>query len=171
MTGNALVKLSFSLGNGTPTTYTLQTGTSITPDQTNPPESDYDTTAPYFVSSGPGDEVDACAAPNSSGPNSGGSDNCQWTVRPGFDFDTIALTTTQGTVSLEGGGDFASSEDMDTLLYLANTAPNAVADSFSTNEDTAVTGNVLSNDSDADGNSLSAALGQRTQPTARSPRH
>src|SRR6185295_6489127 len=39
-----------------------------------------------------------------------------------------------------------------------NDAPVAVADSFSTNEDNAVTGNVLANDTDVDGNALNAIL-------------
>ena len=166
MTGNALVKVTFSgvpagTGTGLLRTYTLQTGTTIDAAQKRPPEGlepDYDTTAPYFVSSAPGDEVDGCASPNSSGPNSGGSDNCQWTVSPGFDFDTVTLTTVQGTVSLEGGNDFPSGEDMDSLFYLANAAPLAVNDSYTTNEDTAVSGNVTTNDSDADGNTITATV-------------
>jgi PKD repeat protein len=40
-----------------------------------------------------------------------------------------------------------------------NTAPTAASDRFGTNEDTTVTGNVLLNDSDVDGDSLSVALG------------
>src|SRR6185312_12455969 len=39
-----------------------------------------------------------------------------------------------------------------------NDAPVAAADSFSTNEDNAVTGNVLANDTDVDGNALNAIL-------------
>lgn len=155
MAGNALVRLTLSSPT-TSATYSLQTGTAITTDQAAEPE--YDTSQPYLVSSGPGDEADACAAPNSSGPNSGGSDNCLWTVEPGFDFDTIALTTTQGTVSLEGSGDFGNDPDHDTLLYVANAAPTAVADTFTTPEDTAKSGNVLANDSDPDGTSLTAAV-------------
>jgi VCBS repeat-containing protein len=155
MTGDALVQLTLSSTTSS-VTYQLQTGNSITPAQSG--EAGYDMTQPYFVSSGPGDETDACAAPNSSGPNNAGNDNCQWTVTPGFDFDTIALTTTQGTVSLEGSGDFANNPDFDTLLYLANSAPTAVADSYSTPEDTAVTGNVLANDSDLDSSTLTASL-------------
>ncbi len=155
MTGNALVQLTLSSSTST-ATYSLQTGSSITTAQSSEP--DYDATQPYFVSSAPGDLVDACAAPNSSGPNNGSSDNCQWTVRPGFDFDTIAMTTTQGTVSLEGAGDFGNNTAYDTLLYLSNSAPAAVGDSFVTDEDTAALGNVLTNDADPDGDSLTAAL-------------
>ncbi|MEL7036672.1 MAG: tandem-95 repeat protein [Cyanobacteria bacterium J06592_8] len=45
-----------------------------------------------------------------------------------------------------------------------NAPPTAVNDTFSTSEDTVLTGNVLSNDTDADGDSLSAG-------TLASPRH
>lgn len=155
MRGNAIVLLTLATGS-TSATYRLQTGTSITPAQAAEP--DYDTTEPYFVSSGPGDEEDGCASPNSSGPNSGGSDNCQWTVLPGFDFDTITLTASIGTVSLEGGGDFGNSPSFETLLYLGNTAPTANPDTYATDEDTPLLGNVLSNDSDPDGDSLTASV-------------
>src|SRR5262249_25355330 len=82
--GNAIVKLTVSGGTSSQV-YKLQTGTSITSEQSG--EADYDTTVPYFASSGPGDTTDACAAPNSSGPNSSMSDNCEWTVTPGFNAD------------------------------------------------------------------------------------
>src|SRR5207249_541481 len=39
-----------------------------------------------------------------------------------------------------------------------NDAPVAVDDSFQTNEDTAVTGNVLANDTDTEGDTITAAL-------------
>ena len=81
MTGNAIVKLTFANGSQN-AVYQLQTGTSISSAQSS--EVGYDTTVPYTVSSGPGDTVDACAAPNSSGPNSGPNDNCEWTVQAGF---------------------------------------------------------------------------------------
>jgi hypothetical protein len=154
VTGNAIVKLTLARG-ATSAVYQLQTGTSIAPAQSS--ESGYDTTVPYTASSAPGDTTDACAAPNSSGPNSGQNDNCQWTVQPGFDFDTVTLTTVSvGTVSLEGGSDFPLSQDFDTLFYLSNTPPTANNDTVTTPEDTAVAGNVLTNDADADGNALTA---------------
>jgi VCBS repeat-containing protein len=157
MTGNAVVQLTFSGGATTsPDTYLLQTGNSIDPSQAaewTPSEK----LPPYFVSSGPGDQVDACAAPNSSGPNSGSNDNCQWTVFPLKTFSTITMTTTIGTVSLEGGGDFPSNQDRDSLFYLANSGPTAVNDSYSTNEDTTLTGSVTGNDTDPDGDTLTGA--------------
>lgn len=156
MAGNATVMLTLSRGTTTSVVYRLQTGTSITADQVG--EGDYDSTSPYFANSAPGDLVDACAAPNSSGPNSSANDNCQWTVAPGFDFDTITLTTSIGTVSLEGSNDFGNDPNYDTLFYLSNTAPSAVNDSMTTNEDVPATLNVLLNDSDPDGDSLSAVL-------------
>lgn len=160
MTGNALVKLTLS-GSSTSATYQLQTGTSIAAPETAEP--DYDTTVPYTVSSSPGDTTDACAAPNSSGPNSGANDNCEWTVQPGFNFTTITLTTTVGTVSLEGGNDFGNDPAFDTVFFLSNTPPTANDDTATTPEDTAKSGNVLTNDTDADGNPLTATLG--TGPT------
>lgn len=154
MAGNATVKLTLS-GGSTSAVYLLQTGTSIASAQSSEPG--YDTTVPYTVSSSPGDTTDACAAPNSSGPNSGQNDNCQWTVQPGFNFDTIALTTvSSGSVSLEGSNDFGNDPNFDTLFYLSNSAPVANNDSVTTNEDSAVSGNVLTNDTDSDGNPLIA---------------
>ena len=156
ITGNAVVKLTLSRGT-TSAVYQLQTGTSITAAQSSEP--DYDTTVPYNASSSPGDTVDACAAPNSSGPNSGPNDNCEWTVQPGFNFDTVTLTTVSvGTVSLEGSSDFGNNPDYDSMFYLSNSAPTPTNDTITTNEDTAVSGNVLTNDSDPDGNPLSASL-------------
>lgn len=155
MTGNAVVRLTLA-GNGSSQLYQLQTGTSIDPVQAAEP--DYDLTAPYTVSSGPGDVVDACAAPNSSGPNSGANDNCIWTVEPGFDFTSVSLTTSIGTVSLEGGSDHGGAAEFDTILTLSNSAPVATDDSFDTPEDTTLTGDVLTNDTDADGDTLEATL-------------
>lgn len=156
MTGNAVAKLT--LANATQSkVFKLQTGKSIQTAQKN--ESDYDKTAPYFASSSPGDDVDACAAPNSSGPNSGANDNCQWTVQAGFNFTSITLTAEScGTVALEGSNDFGNDPNYDTLFYLSNNPPTAVNDNYTTPEDTALNGNVLGNDSDSDGNQLTAAL-------------
>lgn len=156
MTGNANVTLTLANGS-TSANYSLLTGTSITPAQAAEPG--YDTTVPYTVSSSPGDTTDACAAPNSSGPNSGPNDNCEWTVQPGFNFTTLTLTTTVGTVSLEGSADFANNPAFDTVFYLSNTPPSPTNDTVTTPEDTAKSGNVLTNDTDVDGNPLTATLG------------
>ena len=101
--------------------------------------------------------MDACAAPNSSGPNSGVNDNCQWTVWPAKTFSTVSLTTTLGTASLEGGGDFPTGQDRDSLFYLANSGPTAVNDGYTTDEDTTLSGDVTDNDTDPDGNTLTNA--------------
>ena len=108
MTGDAVVKLTLEQSTSPykKVTYQLQTGRSISSSQKY--ESDYDKTVPYAASSLGSETLDACAAPNSSGPNSNMNDNCQWTVIPGFDFDKATLTTSCGTVSLEGGSDFGS---------------------------------------------------------------
>lgn len=156
MTGNAIVSLTLTRSStGASATYTLQTGGNIAAAQAS--ETDFDRVAPYEVSSSPGDEVDGCAAPNSSGPNSGGNDNCLWTVQPGSDFDTVTLSAAVGTVALEGGSDFANSSDHESLFYLSNTAPVATNDVVTTAEDTAATGNLLANDTDADGDALAVA--------------
>jgi hypothetical protein len=159
MTGDAVVKLTLEQSSAPykKVTYQLQTGRSIASSQKA--ESDYDKTAPYVVSSLGGETVDACAAPNSSGPNSNINDNCQWTVMPGFDFDKATLTTSCGTVSLEGGGDFGTGMGNDTLFYLSNSPPTATDNAYVTDEDQPVSGNVLTDgtpDSDPDGNPLTA---------------
>ncbi len=152
MTGNAVVLASFRNGTGTPEVYTLQTGTSITTDQLA--ETDNDFSAPYVVSSSAGDQIDACAAPSNSGPNNAGNDNCEWQIDPSFDFDTLTLTVAVGTASLEGGGDFQNDPAHDSLFFFANTAPTAVDDTVAAQEDTPVTFDVLTNDSDPDGDSI-----------------
>jgi Bacterial Ig domain len=159
MTGNAIVKLTLS--NSTSSRdFFLQTGTSITPVEAaemNP------VGPPYTVVTDAADPVDACAAPNSSGPNSNQSDNCLWTVNPGFDFTSVVLTTTVGTVSLEGSADFGNNPDFDSLFYLSNAAPVATPDSVAVDEDGTVTFDVRANDIDADGDLLTATA--TSQPT------
>ncbi len=158
MTGNAVVVLKLYAGASV-MTYSLQTGTSITADQAA--ETDYDRTAPYEVSSVGADTFDACAAPNSSGPNNAGNDNCLWTIDPQSSFDRIELTTSKGTASLEAGADFGNDPNHDSLFYLANSAPSATDDAYSTDEDITLSSaapGVLGNDSDLNGDSLSAAL-------------
>jgi hypothetical protein len=154
MTGNAVAVVTFSNGTSTET-YQLLTGTSITPEQLA--ETDNDFTPPYVVSSRPGDTSDACAAPNSSGPNSFGNDNCEWRIDPAIAFDAVTITVLVGTVTLEGGGDFANDPSHDSLFFLTNAAPVAVTDTVAVNEDTSVTFDVVANDTDADGDSLSVA--------------
>jgi VCBS repeat-containing protein len=127
----------------------------------DPDNADDPNTVPYEVSSGPDDLLNGCAAVNSSGPNSGANDNCIWTVRPGYAFTQIAITVENegGTVSLEGGFDTG----MPSLFYLLqNQAPVAVNDSYSTKQNTALVvsaaDGVLSNDTDADNDPLTAIL-------------
>jgi hypothetical protein len=177
MTGNDVAKLTLGSEGGPSETFYLQTGTNIDPAEENEP--DYDTLAPYVVFSGvrdavgnlvtPSETVDACAKPSSSGPNSAGNDNCEWNVDPGFEFDTITLTSdlathtltgTTGTVTMEGGGDFTDG-DHDTLFYVTGAKPVANDDSAEVDKNTSattpknyVTVDVLHNDTDADGDPL-----------------
>lgn len=122
MTGDAVVRLTLSDGGDNTDTFILQTGTNATATQKT--EADFDTQAPFFVFTSPEtdtDNTDACASSTSSGPNSHASDNCIWTVEPGFDFDTIELTVDTGTASLEGGSDTGAANT--TLFFLA---PNRI---------------------------------------------
>ncbi len=163
MAGDAVVELTFVPPAGGSTggklaTYRLQTGTSIQPDEAD--DADYESLpgedGVYDAVSAPGDETDACASPNSSGPNSASSDNCRWLVQPGFVFTSFSLEASPGTVSLEGGGDYPAGTDADTLLYLSSAA-DAVDDTVTTDEDTALSGNVLTNDTNTDGGALTAS--------------
>jgi hypothetical protein len=149
MTGDAVVVITLT-GSTASQTYRLQTGTSITVPPT-------DTSPPYQVASDPSRLTVSCAAPNSSGPNSAGNDNCEWTVLPGFVFDTVTLTTTKGTASLEGGGDFGTGPEHDTLFYVSGASPVAAPDTGDVDqnrsdiaEKNSVVIPVLANDTDAD---------------------
>jgi hypothetical protein len=163
VTGNAKVRLD--LNTSPPQTYFLETGTSIESAETS--ESGYSTAPPYLVTSysnyvvGPNvysDTVDACAAPNSSGPNSGSNDNCEWTVLANkvFTQATLSVVNGVGTASVEGSNDFGSIPTYDTQFYL-DAAPTAVADNYPVNQTFATTTlnvnapGVLSNDTDPDG--------------------
>jgi hypothetical protein len=97
VTGNAKVRLD--LNTSPAQTYFLQTGTSIQPAETQEPG--YSTSPPYLVTSYANyfvngstysDTTDACAAPNSSGPNSGQNDNCEWTVLANKTFTQATLS-------------------------------------------------------------------------------
>ncbi|MCF6391655.1 cadherin-like domain-containing protein, partial [Mycobacterium sp. MBM] len=102
------------------------------------------------------------------------------------DGDTLTATLvdgpTNGTLQLNADGTFTYTPDADfngadSFTYTAgdgsatssvetvsitvspvNDTPAAVGDTFTTNEDTVLTGNVLTNDSDVDGNPLTATL-------------
>lgn len=150
MTGNAVVVLTLSNSSAS-RTFRLQTGTSIT-------EPIADLEPPYFVTSDANTPVAACAAPNSSGPNSFQNDNCLWHVDPDIDFDTVTLTTSIGSVSLEGSADFGNDPAFDSLFFLSNSAPMAVNDTLSLPEDSSATVNVLANDIDGDGDPLTTSI-------------
>jgi hypothetical protein len=136
LVGNAvaLLTLSNSASGGSSQTFRLRSGNQIVGDQSEGTEDQ----PPYLVESSSTDTTDDCAAPNSSGPNSAGTDNCRWTVKPSFLFDTISLTTdvvNSGTVALEGGSDFGNDPTRDTIFFLQQCTTAPVTDT-----DTVVTG-------------------------------
>ena len=160
MAGNAVVKLTLKNGATTVAAYSLQTGTSITVPVSG-------TTSPPYVLTSTTPGTYACAAPNSSGPNNGFNDNCEWTVQPGVPFTSMTFTTASvGTVSLEGSNDFGGNTAFDTVFFLSDQAPTPQADGpYAANEGTTLNvaaPGVLGNDSDPDGNSLTVA--SNTQP-------
>ena len=161
MTGNAIVELTFEDG-ATSKTYMLYTGTNFQALCESAPTTngcmtnsdDNVSTAAYEVTSGENDLVNACAAPNSSGPNNQGNDNCIWTIDPAGEYASVKLTVQDvGTVSLESGADTGYPSH----FYIANAAPVAVDDTATTDEDSSKTVSVLGNDTDGDGDTLSVA--------------
>jgi VCBS repeat-containing protein len=162
--GNAWITLALYAGTSEDPveTFRLATGSSITASG-YPNPSDTNPDGGYTVTSDPANDLDgepdshfvACASPSDSGPDSGANDNCIWTVLATQEFDRIKMTAQAGEFSLEGGGDFGSHPDDDTLFYIANGAPTAVADSKSVGEDDGPTSiSVLVNDIDPDNDSL-----------------
>ena len=91
--------------------------------------------------------------------------NGTFTYTPAADFngtDTFTYTVSDeaspwhihGLAGFFGGGGHASSTTVTVTVGAVNDAPDAVDDFADTDEDTAVTGNVLSNDTDIDGDPL-----------------
>jgi VCBS repeat-containing protein len=60
--------------------------------------------------------------------------------------------------TLDGGADTSATETLTITITAVNNAPLAADDQASGDEDTAITGNVLTNDTDSDGDRLTAAL-------------
>ncbi|MDO0972857.1 beta strand repeat-containing protein [Mycolicibacterium frederiksbergense] len=65
--------------------------------------------------------------------------------------DSFTYTATDGTAT-------SNTATVTVTVNAVNDAPVAVSNSYTTNEDTQLTGNVLTNDTDADGNTLTATL-------------
>ena len=163
MTGDAIVDVTFlPLQTGDlASTYSLHTGTSFTALCTLTPmangcpgnSDDNTSTPPYEIESDTGVVDNACAAPNSSGPNNGGNDNCIWRIDPGYDVTEVVIEVRDvGTVSLEAGVDTGSPS----RFYLANGAPDADDDAASVSENASGPQSilVLANDTDPENDSL-----------------
>lgn len=152
---NAWVVVDLYQG-ATKETFQLATGASIdASDFPNPSDTNPD--GGYSVTSDPNSRDVSCASPSDSGPDSGASDNCLWTITAAQPFNRIVISTKVGEVSLEGGADYQSGRAYDTLFYLANAGPVANDDTATTDEGSSTTVNVLGNDTDADEDTLTVA--------------
>ena len=106
----------------------------------------------------------------SDGSNTATSDGVNLVDVTGWDLSILHVTAADsfaGDISIivaatsqeASNGDTATSTTtIDVTITPANTAPSAVADTATGNEDTVITGNVLANDTDGDGDALSATL-------------
>ena len=111
----------------------------------------------------------ACGLESDSGPDAGPLDNCLWTIDTAFQFNRIVLTAEVGEFSLEGSGDYGDNPAFDSLFFIANTPPIALDDAVSTDEDTSISTptnfDVLTNDTDADGDTLKVTAINTTRTT------
>lgn len=154
--GGVRVVAEFRGPSGLVSTHELLTGSSIAaynaannPDEVPAPGPIYRATTTAT------DAIAACADPNDSGPDANIKDNCLWSVDPGAPFTSITLYAKNGvgSVSLEGGADYASFDasgfaagEYDSLFYRAISPKD---DSYQTDEDTPLTvvaPGVLAND-------------------------
>ena len=106
-----------------------------------PPEGvGIDDSVPYTATTSVGNEIEACANPSDSGPDSGPNDDCLWTIDPEVVFDRVEIYTTVGSVAVKGGGDFAAfnpltdspEETFDSLFFRSPVV--AVDDSYEMDE-------------------------------------
>ena len=160
--GNAWVVLDLFAGDTPAGTYELLTGSSIAAYNAANGTNEMPTEGfPYTALATATDPVAACANPSDSGPDSGPNDNCLWTILPEGGFDKVVVTTEVGSVSLEGSGDFGNDPDHDTL-FVFNGPPTANDDAYEFNENSGANfvaaPGVLSNDTDPDGDALTATV-------------
>jgi hypothetical protein len=160
--GNAWVVLELFDGDTAAGTFELLTGSSIAAyNAANGTDETPTAGFPYTAESTTADPVAACANPSDSGPDSGPNDNCLWTIVPAVGFDRVVITTEIGAVSLEGSADFGNDPDHDTLLFF-NEPPTVNDDAYEFNENSGANAvaapGVLGNDTDPDGDDLSAVL-------------
>jgi hypothetical protein len=111
---DARVKLTTYVAGSISRIYELRTGASIIPGEGLNPA--LDGTLP---ASNPANRIVNCLARSDSGPDSGSSDNCRWTIDDlGQAFKIEALA---GEFSLEGGGDFGvDAFNNNSLVYLTS---------------------------------------------------
>jgi len=125
---NAVVTATFlNNGVGVGPTLEVRSGTNVS-------ALPVDDTAPFTAISTAADTSDNCGGSSDSGPDSGPSDNCRWTIDPGVEFDAVRLSATSGEVSLEGGGDFGTDPANDSLFFLKFNGTLACGDTISVSD-------------------------------------
>ncbi|WP_128636333.1 beta strand repeat-containing protein [Bradyrhizobium lupini] len=95
-----------------------------------------------------------------------------YAFNPGTSFDNLAAgqtRTTAVTYTISDGQGGTSTATVTVTVTGQNDAPIAVNDSFTTNEDTAVTFNVLANDTDVDGGTLTVTAISGTEISIGNP--
>lgn len=95
-----------------------------------------------------------------------------YAFNPGTSFDNLAAgqtRTTAVTYTISDGQGGASTATVTVTVTGQNDTPIAVNDSFTTNEDTAVTFNVLANDTDVDGGTLTVTAINGTEISIGNP--
>ena len=163
--GNAWIVAELRLGSELVGTYELVTGASIQASEETPP---VDQMVPYEATSTPSDPRVACANASDSGPDSGPNDNCRWIIDHGSRFDSVTLYASVGSLSLEGGADFASFDPSgfangmyDSLFHRFQNAAPVLTGSVTVPEDGSGTfgGSDLATDADNDPLTVTGASG------------
>ena len=146
LTDSALVTVSISSVNDVP----VATGDSFTTDEDTPVSGN-------VLTNDVDVEGDSLTATLVDGPTHGNlvlNADGTFTYTPDADYhgtDSFTYTATDGTAT-------SAVSTVSIAVDPVNDTPVATNDSVTTNEDTQLTGNVLTNDTDADGNTLTATL-------------
>ncbi|MCF6391742.1 cadherin-like domain-containing protein, partial [Mycobacterium sp. MBM] len=161
---NGTDSFTYTAGDGTATSSVATVSITVTPVNDTPVTTadsfttDEDTAVSGNVLTNDSDiDGDTLTATLVDGPTNGTltlNTDGSFTYTPTADFNgTDSFTYTAGD-----GTDTSSVETVSITVSPVNDTPATVGDTFTTNEDTAMSGNVLTNDSDTDGDTLTATL-------------